>query len=203
MRSLRCALLQRGVRVCGPQCVRPWERRKERLALRCVAGICGLVLGQRTALEPRRLDLHARGCSIELPTARTHSLTRTHSAHARVRTTSSTHAHAHARARTHSHTHTDTHSLTHAHTDTRTYVCAVRAASYMTNFFSMFAVCTMFTASIAHLLFSKPRGRIRRTRHTDRLRFEALCLVCAPPASTRDTHCEHSGNRWEYSRRPV
>ena len=82
-------------------------------------------------------------------------------------------------------------------------VRAVRALSYTTNFFSMFAVCTMFTASIAHLLFSKPRGRSRRTRHTDRRCFEALCLVCAPPASTRDTHCEYSGHRCEHSRHPV
>ena len=62
---------------------------------------------------------------------------------------------------------------------------AVRAVSYTTNFFSKFAVCTMFTASIAHVLFSKPRGRIRRTRRTDRLCFEALCLVCGPPRVLR------------------
>ena len=60
-------------------------------------------------------------------------------------------------------------------------VRAVRALSYMANFLSVFAVSTISTASIALVLFSKPRGRIRRTRHTDRLRFEALCWVCAPP----------------------
>ena len=78
-------------------------------AMQCVAGICGLVLGQRTALEPRRLDLHARGCSIESPTARAHSLIRRQFARARVRTISGAH--------------TQTHKRTRRHAYTRKYVC--------------------------------------------------------------------------------
>ena len=72
-----------------------------------------------------------------------------------------------------------------------TRVRAVRELSFTANFFSMLAVCTIFTAGIAHLLFSK-RGRIRRTS-TDRLCFEALCSVCVPAASTRNTTLSTQG----------
>ena len=86
----------------------------------------------------------------------------------------------------------------------RACVRAVCALSYLANFLSVLVVSTIATASIAFLLFSKPRGRTRRTRHTDRLCFEALCLVCAPPVSTQNTGGEHSGHpvqgaQFEYS----
>jgi hypothetical protein len=71
----------------------------------------------------------------------------------------------------------------------RACVRAVRALLYLANVASVLAVSPTATACIAYLLFAKPRGRSRRTRHTDRLCFEALCWVCPPPPST---HCEYS-----------
>ena len=203
MRSLRYALLQRGLRMCRPHCARHCGEAKgtARVAF-ALQAFADLFSGSAQPWGQGGSTFMLVGApSNRLQHA--HSLIRTHSARARVRTTSSTHksphTHTHIDTLTHTLAHTRTHSLTHALTHPHIRVRAVRALSYTANFVSVLAVSTAATACIADLLFSKPRGRSRRTRHTDRLCFEALCLVCAPPASTRNAHCERAGHPvWGY-----
>jgi len=216
--TARCALLQRGVRVCGPLCLRRWGQENIYTYNMCVCVcVCGCVcvcvcvctydsiyayvyvhvhLRARPWGNAERKGRVALQAFSDLLSGSAYSRSQGFSTFMLVGAPST------ARARTRSYRHillAHTRAQPPTHTHTRVLdVCAcalcvraVRVLSYMANFLSVFAVSTISTASIALLLFWKPHGRSRRTRHTYRLCFKALCWVCAPPASTQSIQCEY------------
>ncbi len=123
----RCALLQRGVRVCGPQCVRPCGEAKgmARVALRCdgLQAFADLFSGSAQPWSPGGLTFMLVGAPSNCPQ---HAHTRSHGhillTLACAQPPAHTHTHTHAHA--HTHTRTQTHTHSHMHTQTLAHTCA-------------------------------------------------------------------------------
>ena len=116
MRSLRFALLQRGLRMCGPQCVRPCGEAKGAagvvLALRCVAM-------RRRHLRTCSRAAHSLGAKAARPSCARVLYRIAHSTECTLAHTDTFYW----RSRAHNlqHTRTQTHALTHTHTLAGTY----------------------------------------------------------------------------------
>ena len=124
MRSLRFALLQRGLRMCGPQCVRPCGEAKGAagvvLALRCVAM-------RRRHLRTCSRAAHSLGAKAARPSCSwvlhriarsTHTLAHTDTFYSRSRAHN---LHTHKSPHTHTRIDTLVHTLTHTYTRTQAH----------------------------------------------------------------------------------